>query len=66
MMGVPMSVTAAPAEHPAFDPIPDVSGTDGETLARQLEAGAGPTPAAAAAARLAALAARAQAANSAW
>ena len=62
-MNVPKSVTAAPANQPTVDPIPDVSGTDGETLARQLEAGAGPTPAVAAAARLAALAARAQGAN---
>ena len=51
MMGVPLSVTAAPAGMPAFDPIPDVSGTDGETLARQLETGAGPGPATTAAAR---------------
>jgi len=50
MMGVPLSVTAAPAGMPAFDPIPDVSGTDGETLARQLETGAGPGPATTAAA----------------
>ena len=63
MMGVPPSVTATPAGMPAFDPIPDVSGTDGETLARQLETGAGPGPATTAAARFAALAARAQAAN---
>ena len=62
-MSVPTSVTAAPAGMPTFDPIPDVSGTDGETLALQLETGAGPGPAIAAAARLAALAARAQAAN---
>lgn len=60
---VPTSASAAPAGLPTFDPIPDVSGTDGETLARQLETGAGPVPAITAAARLAALAGRAQAAN---
>lgn len=62
-MHVPTSAAPAPGAMPTFDPIPDVSGTDGETLARQLEAGAGPVPATTAAARLAALAARAQAAN---
>jgi hypothetical protein len=62
-MNVPTAASAPPPSMPTFDPIPDVSGTDGETLARQLETGAGPVPATTAAARLAALAARAQAAN---
>ena len=62
-MSFPASAMAAPASMPTCEPIPDVSGTDGETLARQLETGAGPVPATAAAARLAALAARAQAAH---
>jgi hypothetical protein len=59
----PTSASAVRASMPTFDPIPDISGTDGETLARQLETGAGPGPATTAATRLAALAARAQAAN---
>lgn len=56
------TAAAAPAM-PTFDPIPDVSGTEGESLAMQLEAGAGPGPAVATAARLSTLAARAAAAN---
>lgn len=54
---------AAPAAMPSAAAIPDVSGTEGEALATQLETGAGPGPATATAARLTALAARAQAAN---
>ena len=54
---------AAPSAMPTFDPIPDVSGTEGESLALQLETGAGPGPAVTAATRLTTLAARAAAAN---
>lgn len=54
---------AAPSAMPTFDPIPDVSGTEGESLAMQLEAGAGPGPSVSAATRLTTLAARAAAAN---
>lgn len=54
---------AAASAMPSFDPIPDVSGTEGEALATQLEAGAGPGPAVSAATRLTTLAARAAAAN---
>ncbi|ANE83423.1 Fis family transcriptional regulator (plasmid) [Mycobacterium adipatum] len=54
---------AAPSAMPTFDPIPDVSGTEGESLAQQLEAGAGPGPAVSAATRLNTLASRAAAAN---
>jgi hypothetical protein len=64
-IAIPASASKAPGAMPSFAPIPDVSGTDGETLAQQLETGAGPLPATAAATRLATLAARAQAANAA-
>lgn len=53
---------SAPAM-PNVEPIPDISGTEGEALALQLEAGAGPAPAMATGAKLTTLAARAQAAN---
>lgn len=55
--------TPAPVGMPAVDPVPDVSGTEGEALALQLETGAGPGPAFSAAALMATLAARAAAAN---
>ena len=64
-IAIPASASKAPGAMPSFAPIPDVSGTEGEALAQQLETGAGPLPATAAAARLATLAARAQAANAA-
>ena len=54
---------ASPTGSPPQSAIPDISGRDGEQLARALESGAGPGPAAAAAARLNALAAQATAAN---
>ncbi|MCH9731969.1 MAG: Fis family transcriptional regulator [Actinomycetia bacterium] len=54
-----------PAGMPEVAPVPDVSGTEGEALAQQLETGAGLGPAAATAARLGVLAGRAQAANAA-
>lgn len=64
-IAIPASASKAPGAMPSFAPIPDVSGTDGEALAQQLETGAGPLPATVAATRLATLAARAQAANAA-
>lgn len=62
-MNAAAAPTAAAPAMPTFDPIPDVSGTEGESLALQLEAGAGPGPAVATATRLTTLAARAAAAN---
>ena len=53
----------APTGMPAVSAIPDISGSDGETLAAQLEVGAGAGPALAAATQLGALSARALAAN---
>ena len=64
-IAIPASSSQAPGAMPSFAPIPDVSGTEGEALAQQLETGAGPLPATAAATRLATLAARAQAAGAA-
>lgn len=64
-IAIPASASKVPGVMPSFASIPDVSGTDGEALAQQLEAGAGPLPATVAATRLSTLAARAQAANAA-
>lgn len=44
---------------PSVNPIPDISGRDGESLARQLESGAGAAPAVSAAAQCSALAGKA-------
>lgn len=52
-----------PVGMPTFSPVPDISGTEGETLATQLFTGAGPAPAVAAATQLTTLAGRAHAAN---
>jgi len=57
--------TPAPSGPPTLLPIPDISGQDGEQLARELESGAGPGPATAAAAHWTAVAAQATAANTA-
>ncbi|WP_241473918.1 Fis family transcriptional regulator [Mycolicibacterium neoaurum] len=64
-VAIPASSSKAPAAMPRFASIPDVSGTEGEMLAQQLESGAGPLPATAAATKLVSLATRAQAANAA-
>lgn len=53
----------APGGMPTLTPVPDISGTDGESVAAQLEAGPGAPPAVAAATQLTALAGQAHAAN---
>lgn len=53
----------APNGMPTFSPIPDISGTEGEALAQQLETGPGAGPAVIAASHLTALAGKAHAAN---
>lgn len=59
----PASGSPGPVSMPTVSPIPDISGTEGETLATQLVTGAGPAPATAAATQLTTLAGRAHAAN---
>lgn len=57
--GAAPAAPTAPTAPPAATAIPDISGRDGETLARALESGAGPEPAGEAASRLTALATQA-------
>jgi hypothetical protein len=59
----PRASAPPPAAMPNVEPVPDISGTEGEALALQLEAGAGSAPTMAAGAKLSTLAARAQAAH---
>jgi hypothetical protein len=59
----PRSSTPPSPGMPDVEPVPDISGTEGEALALQLETGAGSAPAFAAGAKLSALAARAHAAH---
>jgi hypothetical protein len=56
----------APTAPPTLSPIPDISTQDGEQLATELEAGAGPGPATAAAAHWTAISGQALAANAAF
>lgn len=61
--GAPAAAAPAPTGMPTVSPVPDISGADGETLAQQLETGAGAVPAITAAAHLTTLSTRAHAAN---